>query len=379
MTNVNSPLHISQVGIGLIGCGNISEAYLKAAAHFPVLKICGVADLSPAAAQLRAQQFGLKACTVDELLADPAVQIIVNLTIPAAHVQVGLQALAADKHVHSEKPLGLTVADAKRLVEAAAANNLRVGCAPDTFLGGGHQTARKLIDDGLIGQVTSGSAVFMCPGHERWHPAPAFYYALGGGPVLDMGPYYITGLVNLLGPVARVSGMGARARTERLVTSQPLFGSKIPVAVSTHMSGTLQFVQGAVVTVTMSFDAAKHRHTPIELHGLGGSMQVPDPNRFDGVIEVAKPGGEWETLALQFGYGDDNYRILGVADMAHAILQNRPHRASGALALHALEVMEAFELSSQSGRFIDIQTSPDRPAPMQSQIANGWKIRDAIA
>jgi predicted dehydrogenase len=196
-------VNMERLGIGIIVCGNISEAYLKAASYFPILDIKGIADIRPEA---RAGRFGLRAMSVDGMLADPSIQIVVNLTIPAAHVEVGLKALAAGKHVHSEKPLGLTTAEARPLLQLAKERGLRVGCAPDTFLGGSHQTCRKLIDEGAIGRPLAGSAFFMCPGHERWHPNPAFYYARGGGPMLDMGPYYITALVNLIGPVAGYHG-----------------------------------------------------------------------------------------------------------------------------------------------------------------------------
>jgi predicted dehydrogenase len=350
-----------RVGIGIIGCGNISEAYLKAASAFPILDIRGVADLRPEAAKARADQFGVKACSVDALLGDPAVEIIVNLTIPAAHVEVGLLAIQAGKHVHSEKPLGLTVAHARTLLEAAAKKGLRVGCAPDTFLGGAHQTCRKLIDEGAIGKVVAGTAFFMCPGHERWHPNPAFYYAAGGGPMLDMGPYYITALVNLIGPVARVSGVAARVRAERLITSEPLKGTVIPVEVATHVTGTLEFASGAVVSITMSFDVPKHRHAPIELYGTAGSLIVPDPNYFGGTIEMAITGGDWAHQPTQHAHADGNYRIMGVADMAQAIRDKRPHRCSGDLALHVLEVMEAFQVSMDTARHVTIETRPQRP------------------
>lgn len=363
---------INRVGVGIIGCGNISEAYLLAAKHFPILDIRALADLNPAASQARADQFGLKSTSVADLLADPQIEIVVNLTIPSAHIEVGLQAISAGKHVHSEKPLGLNLPAAKKLLDAANQRGLRVGSAPDTFLGGAHQTCRKLIDTGAIGQVIGGSAFFMCPGHERWHPNPAFYYAPGGGPMLDMGPYYITALVNLLGPVARVSGAAKRARALRTITSQPLFGQKVPVEVSTHVTGTLEFAQGAVVSVTMSFDVPKHRHAPIELYGTEASMMVPDPNRFDGVIETAKPGEDWLTHPIEFGFGDGNYRIFGAADMAHAIRAKRPHRASGELAFHALEVMLAFDVSSTTGRHVDISSQPARPAPLGTELARGY-------
>lgn len=352
------------VGIGIIGCGTISPAYLKASKSFPILDIRGLADANPETAQRRADEFGLRAVTVQELLADPEIEIVVNLTIPKVHVEVGLAAVTAGKHVHSEKPLGITTAEARPLLEAAAARALRVGCAPDTFLGGAHQTCRKLVDDGAIGQPVGGTAFFMCPGHERWHPAPAFYYLEGGGPMLDMGPYYITDLVNLLGPVAQVAGMASTPRATRTITSQPLAGTSIPVEIPTHVSGALHFVSGAVVSITMSFDVPKHRHLPLELYGTEGALIVPDPNFFGGQIERAEPGGDWQPVPTEHAYADGNYRILGVADMAHAIRENRPHRASGDLAFHVLEVMEAFNRSSESGAFIAIGSRPERPAPL---------------
>lgn len=353
-----------QIGIGIIGCGTISTAYLKAATAFPILAIRGLADLRMEAAEARAAEFGLRAMTVEALLADPAIDIVVNLTIPAAHVEVGLRALAAGKHVHSEKPLAITTADARRLLAAGEAAGLRIGCAPDTFLGGAHQTCRALVDAGAIGTPVAGTAFFLCPGHERWHPAPAFYYAEGGGPMLDMGPYYITDLVNLLGPVARVAGVATMPRETRTITSSPLAGTTIPVSVPTHVAGTLHFVSGAVVSIAMSFDVPKHRHLPLELYGTAGAMIVPDPNFFGGDIEVVKTGEDWEKVTTRHAYADGNYRILGVADMAHAIREGRPHRASGALAYHVLEVMEAFTRSSDSGGFVTIESRPERPMPM---------------
>ncbi len=362
---------MERVGIGIIGCGNISEAYLKAAAYFPILDIRGLADIRPEAAQARANQFGLEARSIDDLLADPSVEIVVNLTIPAAHVEVGLRAITAGKHVHSEKPLGTTSVQARTLLEEARRRGLRVGCAPDTFLGGSHQTCRKLVDEGAIGRPVAGSAFFMCPGHERWHPSPAFYYAEGGGPMLDMGPYYITALVNLIGPVARVMGTATRARAERIITSEPLKGTPIKVDVATHVAGIMEFVSGATVSIAMSFDVPKHRHSPIELYGTEASLIVPDPNRFGGTIEVAQPGQDWSERPTEHLYADGNYRIIGVADLAHALRSGRPHRASGDLAFHVLEVMEAFQISSDRGAHVTIESRPERPAMLPTDLAFG--------
>ena len=362
---------MDRVGIGIIGCGNISAAYLKAAKVFPVLDIRALADVNPAAAEARGKEFDIPAKGVDDLLIDRKIEIVVNLTVPKAHVEVGLAAIAAGKHVHSEKPLGVSVAEAKRLVEAAAAKGVRLGAAPDTFLGGAHQTCRKLIDEGAIGAPLAGTAVFMCPGHVRWHPSPAFYYLPGGGPMLDMGPYYITALVNLLGPVKRVAGITSRARAERLVTSEPLKGTRIPVEVATHAAGTLEFASGAVISMVMSFDVARHRHQPIELYGAAGALSVPDPNHFGGDIEIATATEDWRKVPTEHAYADGNYRILGAADMAQAIRSGRAHRASGDLAFHVLEVMEAVQRSADEGRHITIDTQPARPAMLPTNLAAG--------
>jgi hypothetical protein len=355
-----------KVGVGIVGCGNISTAYLKAAQRFPILDIKAVADMRSEAASRRGAEFGVPGLRVDQLLKRDDIEIVINLTVPLAHVDVSLAVLNAGKHVHSEKPLGVNLAEARKVIDLAAEKGLRVGCAPDTFLGGGHQTARKLIDDGAIGRPVAGSAFFMCPGHERWHPAPGFYYLRGGGPMLDMGPYYITDLVQLLGPVASVMGSTARPRQERLVTSEPLNGTLIPVEVATHVAGALEFESGAVVSIAMSFDVPKHRHAPIEIYGEAGSMLVPDPNRFGGEVQVARTGGEWEAAPLTHGHVEGEFRSIGAADMATAIVTGRPHRASGALAFHVLEVMEAFQTSSDEGRRVAIESRVERPAAMPS-------------
>lgn len=358
-----------RVGVGIIGCGNISSAYLKAMQGFAVLEVIAVADMRPEVAEKKAAEFGLTAVSVDALLADPRVEIILNLTIPRAHVEVGLRAIAADKHVYGEKPLGVTFAEGKRLADAAKAAGLRVGSAPDTFLGGGHQEARALIDSGAVGNVVGGTAFFATAGHERWHPDPAFYYDVGGGPVLDMGPYYITDLVNLLGPVASVQAMSATPQKERRIYSEPKRDQMIPVKVSTHVAGLLQFRSGAIIQVTLSFDVPAHAHLPFELYGSKLTMLVPDPNNFGGEVKT-RPATEreWTTVPYTLPYADGNFRSLGLADMAHAIIEGRPHRASGDLALHVLEVMEAFETASREHRVVEIATPVERPAPLSESV-----------
>lgn len=360
-----------RVGIGIIGCGNISSQYLKAMQDFPVLDVIAIADMRPEVAEKKAAEFGLTAVTVEALLADPKVEIIVNLTIPRAHVEVGLRAIAAGKHVYGEKPLGITYAEGKQLADAAEAAGLRIGSAPDTFLGGAHQEARALLDSGAVGQIVGGTAFMGAPGHERWHPDPAFYYDVGGGPVLDMGPYYITDLVNLLGPVDSVMSMSATPQTERVILSEPKKGQTMPVKVFTHVAGLLKFKSGAIIQMTMSFDVPAHAHLPFELYGSKLSVLVPDPNMFGGEVKTRAAGEkDWTIINSTLPYADANYRSLGVADMAHAILEGRPHRASGDLALHVLQVMEALEVASKTGQPVVIKTPVERPAPLsESEIA----------
>ncbi|PZR87875.1 MAG: oxidoreductase [Stutzerimonas stutzeri] len=360
-----------KIGVGIIGCGNISTKYMTAMQQFSTIELRAVADMRTAPAEARGAEFGVPAMRVDQLLKRDDVEIVVNLTVPLAHTDVSLAALRAGKHVHSEKPLGVNVAEARKVMDLAEEKGLRVGSAPDTFLGGGHQTARKLIDDGAIGKAVAGNAFFGCPGHERWHPAPGFYYLRGGGPMLDMGPYYITDLVNLLGPIASVVGFATRPKAERLVTSQPMNGTLIPVEVATHVTGVLEFVSGAVVSITMSFDVPKHRHSPIEIYGSEGSLSVPDPNRFGGEVLLAKAGGDWQVQALSHGNSEGEFRSIGVADMAAGLISGRPHRASGALALHVLEAMEAFQTASDEGRRVTLATTVERPAMLPPGLPTG--------
>jgi predicted dehydrogenase len=366
---------MQKVGIGVIGCGNISSAYLKAMASFPILDVRGIADLNQDLASQRAAEFNLTARTVEELLADPAIEIVVNLTIPKAHVAVAMQVLDAGKHTYSEKPLGINFTEGQALAAAAKAKGLRIGAAPDTFLGGAHQTARALVDAGALGIAVGGTATFMCPGHERWHPNPDFYYETGGGPMLDMGPYYITDLVNLLGPVSQVAGFAIAPRKERLITSEPRKGEHIPVHVATHVAGVMAFESGAIIQIGMSFDVAGHKHVPLELYGTEGTLIVPDPNHFGGQVELLKKGGTFEPQETTQPYADGNYRSIGVADMAHAIRSSRPHRANGDLALHVLEVMEAFQKAAESGATIKINTKTERPAPLSVSLDDGRLAR----
>ena len=359
------------VGIGIIGTGNISDAYLKAAPQFPVLKIVACADIDMDAARAKAAAYAIEALTVDDLLADPRVSIVLNLTTPQHHVPVGLRAIAAGKHVYSEKPLAIAFGDGLRLVDAASAKGLRVGCAPDTFLGGSHQTARQAIDAGAIGTPLAGAAFMMVPGHELWHPNPDFYYKPGGGPMFDMGPYYLTCLVNMLGPVASVSGAAKASYSSRTVGSGPRQGESFSVDVPTHISAMMTFQSGAAVTITTSFDVWKHTHGHIEIYGSTGSMLVPDPNQFQGEVQVSEKKGDWTTVPQVHLYGDGNYRIVGLADMAQAIVTGRPHRASHELSLHVLEIMDSILRAADSGQRIELEHPCARPAAMRHDLPFG--------
>lgn len=357
------------VRIGLIGCGTISPAYLRAAATFDVLQFVGCADLNPEAAQKTASQFNVEAMSVDALLERDDVEVILNLTIPAAHVEINLAALDAGKHAYCEKPFGLDAAEGEGVLARADASGLRVGCAPDTFLGGGHQTVRGLVDAGAVGKPIAATAFMMSSGPESWHPNPAFYFQPGGGPLYDMGPYYLTALVQTLGAVKRVAAITTRGRDERLIGSQPFAGQTIDVQVDTHAAGTLEFHSGAVATVIMSFDVRLHANRFIDIHGVDASLSAPDPNTFGGKVRVSN-GREWEERPLSHGY-TDNMRSIGLADMCVGIRSGRPHRCDGRLAQHVLEVMAAFQTSSEEGRHVAIESKPERPQPLPRDLAHG--------
>ena len=358
------------VKLGIVGCGNISGIYCKNAKQLQALDLVACADLVRERAEAKAKEFGIpKVLTTEQLLGDPEIEIVLDLTTPKSHAELALAAIAAGKSVYNEKPLAVTRDDGERIVEAAKAKNLRVGCAPDTFLGAGIQTCRKLIDDGWIGEPVGAVAFFTCRGHERWHPDPEFYYEVGGGPALDMGPYYITALINLLGPVRRVSGSARKSFETRTITSQPKYGKVIPVEVPTHVVGTLDFASGAVGTVMLTFDVWEASLPRIEVYGTLGSLSVPDPNIFGGPVRISL-NGEWKEVPLTHGY-PENSRGLGVADMAAALRSGRPHRASGELAFHVLDVMQSIQEASDSGRYVKVKSKCKRPAPFPMGLLPG--------
>lgn len=358
--------------IGLIGAGNISSQYLRANSFYKIIDIVAIADIDLEKARARAEEFNIpRACTPEELLADSAIEIVVNLTIPAAHFEVSRSILNAGKHVYVEKPLCMTREQGAEIVEIASKKGLRIGCAPDTFLGGGQQTCRKLIDDGWIGAPIGATAFMLCHGHESWHPSPAFYYQTGGGPMLDMGPYYLTALVNLLGPIESVAGSARITYPERTITSKPLAGTKVTVETPTHIAGVLNFASGAIGTILTSFDVWSSEHRNIEIYGSEGSMLVPDPNGFMGAVKVRRMGAsEWSEIPLARGHKDEG-RGTGVADLAYALRSGRPHRANGSLAFHVLDAMYGILDASESGRRYRLSTQAERPAALPLGIAPG--------
>ncbi|MBQ9788579.1 MAG: Gfo/Idh/MocA family oxidoreductase [Lentisphaeria bacterium] len=356
--------------VGLVGCGNISQIYLQnAATMFRNIEIIKCADLKKDAAQKCAEKWGIEAVSIDNLLADKEIEIVLNLTTPQSHVEIDLAALQFSKHVYAEKPFAIDMESAAKVIKLAEEKKLRVGSAPDTFLGSAHQTCRKMIDSNLIGKVMSGVAFMMCPGHESWHPSPGFYYLQGGGPLFDMGPYYITALVNMLGKVKRVCAINNRATNLRQgygVNENKTF----PVEVDTHVSAILEFENSAVVNLICSFDVQKHsNYREIELYGTEGSLHVPDPNNFGGEIRFFKKGltKNWADAQDSLPY-NTNSRALGLADMIDAIENNREHRCNGKIAYHVLEVMCGIIESGKCGRSIDIQSSCSRPEVLDKKF-----------
>lgn len=349
------------VGVGIIGLGAISAQYLQTLAELRTLRLVAVSDLNAHRARAVADNLdGVRAMSVDQLLAYPDVKVVVNLTPPAGHAQIALAAIAAGKAVYNEKPLATTVAEGREIMHEATRAGVRIGAAPDTVLGTGLQTARHAIDVGQIGTPIAAIATFLSAGHESWHPNPDFYYAAGGGPLLDMGPYYVTALVTLLGPVISVIGAGSTSRSSRTIGSGPRAGEEIPVHVQTHVGGMLTHSSGALSTLTMSFDAAATQAAPIEVHGLEGSLIVPDPNNFDGAVRHRPlDGAGWETLPISAGYSKGG-RGIGVAELVTAT-DDSDVRTSGTLALHVLDVMESLLRSAKEGHSIDVTSLAARP------------------
>ncbi len=374
------PNKTATLGVGIIGCGNISTTYFELSPLFKFIEMRACADIDSGAANKRAKEYGVKAQSVEELLRNDDIDIVVNLTVPAVHTTVSTAILEAGKHVYSEKPLTLSVAEGKAMAALADRMNRKVACAPDTILGGSHQQARKTLDDGVIGQVVSGTAHIMGHGMEHWHPNPDFFFKPGGGPILDMGPYYIGNLINLIGPVARVAALSGTARPARTISSAPRRGESIPVETPTTYHALLKFVSGALVTLSASWDVYGHRHQNMELYGTQGAMFVPDPNFFGGEVKVGgtdtimKPLTPW---AHPLGVANQkhqenmyaNYRSVGLADLAQAILEGRDARCSIERTLHAVDVMTAIMASGERGEFVTLSTTCTRPEPLGIEAA----------
>jgi predicted dehydrogenase len=348
-----------RLSIGVIGCGSISDVYLanlSKRADSVLLAAC--ADREIGRARLKAERYGIRAVRVDELLADSGIDIVMNLTVPLAHAEISAAALEAGKHVYSEKPLATDRIAAARLLDLARARGLRVGGAPDTFMGGGIATCRRLIEAGAIGEIVGGTANTLSPGPESWHPSPAAFYGKGGGPALDMGPYYVTALVELLGPVSGVSALARSIAPERVVGSGPRKGDRFAVEARTHAAALLRFASGAIVGLTTSFDVQASRTPAMELWGTEGSLAVPNPNAYGGTVSLRRKGRpEWEEIEVAPSW-DGNMRGIGVVDMAESIARGIPHRASGALCLHVLDVLEAIGDAAANRTERDIMSSP---------------------
>jgi predicted dehydrogenase len=374
------------LGVGVIGCGNVSAAYFRLSPLFRGIEIRACADINMEAAKARAVEFGIRAETVDGLLKASDIDIVVNLTIPMVHYDVSKQILDAGKHVYSEKPYVLSVSDGLDLKKRADRKGLRIGSAPDTFLGGAHQLARDLVDSGKLGRITSGTCHVMSHGMEHWHPNPDFFFQPGGGPILDLGPYYIGNLIQLIGPVKRVAALATIPATERTITSKPRYGQKMKVETPTTIHALLEFENGAAVTFNASWDVWQHGHAPMELFGEEGTLYVPDPNFFGGVVRYTKRGEAVKKLPKwdhpfsvpnqQHAQGMlANYRAAGLADMAMAIVEGRPHRCSGELALHAVDVMTGILKSGETGKFVAMRTSCERPAALGIREARALLAR----
>ena len=363
-----------ELRIGVVGCGNISTIYLVNAGMFRRLRMVACADIRPEAARTQAEAHGLRAMPIDEFYQADDVDLILNLTVPVAHHEVSMQAVAAGKHVFTEKPLCATAAQARELLDAAAARGVEIGSAPDTFLGAAGRVARTLADSDAVGRIVTGTAFMLGHGMEHWHPNPAFYYQPGGGPVLDMGPYYLTALAYLLGPVRAVTAVTSFGTKTRTITAPgPLNGTTFEAGTPTTALSLLEFHSGAAVTFGASWDAWRHSNAPIELHGSHGSLRLPDPDTFGDVVALSRAGADWEETSTEntpFGttnYPFDkptraNYRGLGLAEFADALAAGRTPRAGGELAYHVLEVLEAILTSGETRARVEIASQPARPA-----------------
>jgi predicted dehydrogenase len=364
-------------GVGIMGAGNISAAYLRLAPLFRNLEVRAIADVLPAAAEKRAGEYNVRAQTPDELLKNSEIDVVVNLTVPGAHYKVTTDILSAGKHAYSEKPFVLSVEEGKAIKKDADARKLKVGSAPDTFLGGAHQQARAIIDSGKVGRIASGTMHVLSRGMEHWHPNPDFFFQVGGGPILDLGPYYITDLISLVGPIKRVTAFTGMARAEREVTAAgPYQGTRIKVGTPTTIHAILEFHNGAIITLGASWDVSSHGHHNIELYGTEGSVYVPDPNFFNGDVTITDREGTKEKVTPwdhPFGKANQdldkpspraNYRNAGLADMMDSLETGRKARCDIDVALHAIDAMASILKAGETHQVITLSTTCDRPAAL---------------
>lgn len=361
-----------KVKVGLVGCGDVLPQYVNGIRKFDVLEILACSSRDPERARAKAREFGIpKACRTEEMLADPEIQIVVNLTPPVVHAEITLAAIAAGKHVYNEKPLAINRDEGKRIIEAAEHNGVAIGCAPDTFLGAGLQTCRKLVDDGWIGEPIGATAFWLSRGPASWHPKAELFYQPGAGPLFDMGPYYLTALIHLLGPIKRVTGFSKISFPERVLGHATRRGETFKVNTPTHVTSLLEFSSGVMATIIMSFEVWSHDLPPIEIYGSDGTLNVPQPGYFGGPVKIKiKDAENWCEMPLTHPCVD-NCRGLGIADMVYALRAGRMPRANGALAFHVLDVMQTILESSEAHNAIEISSACERPAALPLGLAEG--------
>jgi predicted dehydrogenase len=354
------------VPVGLVGCGKISQAYLTA--NYPNVAYVACADIDQARANVTAEKYGLQALPVSDLLSDRDIDVVCNLTVPQAHAEISSAALAKGKHVYLEKPLGLDREEGATLLNVADKKGLAIGCAPDTFLGAGLQTCRRLIDEGRIGVPAAAMANMVSHGPEHWHPDPAFFYQRGGGPLFDMGPYYLTALVTLLGPISRVAGASRGVGVDRRVRSGARANEILPVDTPTHVAGVLEFANGTVGTLVTSFDVWGSNLPRLEIHGTEGSLSLPDPNTFGGPVRLFSAGAkEWEEIPTD-GF-ELQRRGIGLSNLADSLAGTGYNRASGRLAYHVLDAMVSVIESGEHGKYLDLTSTVERPPSLAGKGA----------
>ncbi len=375
--------------VGLIGCGHIAETYFRAHKYFNNFRIIKCADINNSAAQKCAKNYKIKSISVNDLLADREIDIILNLTIPNAHYLIAKKSLLNGKHVYSEKPLAVNFKEGKELIKIAKRKKLFIGNAPDTFLGGGNQKARELLDKKLIGKIKFGTGIFAFPGIQSYHPNPEPWFAKkGGGPVIDMGPYYLTALVNLLGPAKEVTSISSKGVSKRTIGIGPKKGKMFKVNCPTTYFSTIKFHNGSIIRLTLSFDVISHLRNHIELYGENGSMIVPDPNMFGGSVLICKKlGSKWKNyktnkmilgkinIRTQSSRANEsptnaNYRGVGLSEMIYSIQKRKKHKCSGDLSLHVLNIIDAIHNSAKKGKRQIISFKCERPKPFTFREIN---------